>query len=91
MGGARRSLIPCTEADTELNVRPRRRQVQEGADHALVLRLVHRLIVQVLFKRRRSDDWSRLRRQVTNVELLQQVLGVLGLINECALRSLLDL
>ena len=32
MRGARRSLIPRTEADTEVNVRPRRRQVQEGAE-----------------------------------------------------------
>ena len=91
MGGARRSLIPRTEADTELNVRPRRRQVQERADHAPVLRLVHRLAVQVLIKRRRSADRSRLRRQVTHVELPQQVSGVLGLMDERALRSLLDL
>ena len=34
VGGARRSLIPRAEADTELDVRSRRRQVQERANHA---------------------------------------------------------
>ena len=91
MGAARRSLIPRTEADTELNVRPGRRQVQERADHAPVLLLVHRLAVQVLIKRRRCADWSQLRRQVTHVELPQQVPRVLGLMDERALVSLLDL
>ena len=45
VGGARRSLVLRTKADAELNVRPRRRQVQERADHAPVLRLVHRLTI----------------------------------------------
>src|SRR6185503_12943982 len=91
VGGARRSLIPRTEADTKLNVRPGRRQVQERADHAPVLLLVHRLTVQVLIKRRRCADQSWLRRQVTHVELPQQVPRVLGLMDERALGSLLDL
>ena len=91
MGGARRSLISRTEADPELNVRPGRRQVQEGAYHAPVLLLVHLLAIQVLIKHRRCADRSRLRRQATHVELPQQVLGVLGLMDECALGSLLDL
>ena len=39
----------------------------------------------------RCADRSRLRRQVTHVELPQQVLGVLRLMDERALRSLLDL
>ena len=47
--------------------------------------------VQVLIKRRQSADRSRLRRQVAHVELPQQVPGVLGLMDERALRSLLDL
>ena len=61
VGGARRSLIPRAEADAELNVWPRRRQVQEGADHAPVLCLVHRLAIQDLIKRGRSADRSWLR------------------------------
>ena len=65
VGGSRRSLVLRTKADAELNVRPRRRQVQEGADHDPVLLLVHHLAVQVLIKRRRSADRSRLRRQVS--------------------------
>ena len=43
VGGARRSLIPRAEADAELDIRSRRRQVQERADHAPVLLLIHRL------------------------------------------------
>ena len=61
VGGARRSLIPRAEADAELDVRSRRRQVQERADHAPVLLLVHRLTVQVLIKHSRSADRSQLR------------------------------
>ena len=90
VGGARRSLIPRAEADAELDVRSRRRQVQERADHAPVL-LIHRLAIQVLIKRRRCADRSRLRRQVTHVELPEQVSSVLGLMDKSALRSLLDL
>ena len=62
VGGAGRSLIPRTEADAELDVRSRRRQVQERADHAPVLLLIHRLAVQVLIKCRRCADLSWLRR-----------------------------
>ena len=91
MGGARRSLISRTEADPELNVRPGRRQVQERANHAPVLLLVDRLPIQVLIKRCRCADRSRLRRQVTHVEFPQQVPRVLGLMDERALGSLLDL
>ena len=78
VGGARRSLIPRTEADTELNVWPRRRQVQEGADHAPVLLLVHRLAVQVRIKCRRCADRSRLRRQVTHVDFRSKSLVYLA-------------
>ena len=91
VGGARRSLIPRAEADAELDVRSRRRQVQERANHAPVLLLVHRLAVEVLIKRHRCADRRRLRRQVTHVELPKQVSSVLGLMDESALRSLLDL
>ena len=91
MGGVRRSLISRAEADAELNVWPSHRQVQEGADHAPVLLLVHRIAVQVLIKRRQSVDRSRLRRQVTHVELPQQVSSVLVLMDKSALRNLLDL
>ena len=83
MGGARRSLISRTEADPELNVRSGRRQVQERANHAPVLLLVHRLAIQVRIKRRRCADRSRLRRQVADVELPQQVSSVLGLMDKC--------
>ena len=69
----------------------RRRQVQERADHTPVLLLVHRLAVQVLIKRCRCADRSRLRRQVAHVELPQQVSSVLGLMDKSDLRSLLDL
>src|SRR6185312_2656969 len=86
VGSARRSLVARTKADAELDVRSRRHQVQERADHAPVLLLVHRLAVQVLIKRR-----SRLRRQVAHVELPQQVSSVLNLMDKSALRSLLDL
>ena len=76
VGGARRSLIPRAEADAELDVRSRRRQVQERADHAPVLLLVHRLTVQVLIKRRRCADRSRLRRQVKASRPLIRVLVI---------------
>ena len=62
-----------------------------GIDYAFVLLSVHRLTVQVLIKRRRCADRSRLRRQVAHVELPQQVSSVLNLMDKSALRSLLDL
>ena len=90
MRSARRSLEPRAETDRELDVGSGGRQVQERADHAPVLLLVHSNTFSVLIQRRRSTHRSRHGTEVPEVELLEHVLGVLGLVDEGAIPDLLD-
>jgi len=65
--------------------------LQEGADHAPVLLLVHRFSVLVRIQRRRGRHGGRQRLGVRHVELLEDVLRVLALVHEGAFLALLDL
>src|SRR6185312_4248800 len=87
---ARRSLEPRAETDRELDVGSGGRQVQERADHAPVLLLVHSHTFSVLIQRRRSAHRSRHGTEIPEVEFLEHVLGVLGLVDEGAIPGLLD-
>jgi hypothetical protein len=51
MWSPRRRLKTSAQTHRKLDVQPRRRQVQEGANHALVLLLVHELSILVRIER----------------------------------------
>ena len=91
MGSPRRRLKTSAQTHCKVYVRPRRRQVQEGADHAPVLLLVHRISVLVRIQRRSGRHGSRQRLGICHVELLEDVLRVLALVYEGAFLALLDL
>src|SRR5438105_15207503 len=61
MGSPRRRLKTSAQTHCKVYVRPRCRQVQEGADHAPVLLLVHRFSVLVRIQRRRGCHGGRQR------------------------------
>jgi hypothetical protein len=78
MWSPRRRLKTSTQTHRKLDVRPRRRQVQEGADHAPVLLLVHGLFVLVCVERCSRTHLCRQGLWVIHFELLEYVLRVLG-------------
>jgi hypothetical protein len=85
------SLKARVQPHDKLNVRPCRCEVQEGADHAPVLSLIHSLTIFIWTKRgsraHQSGHWLELH----HIELLHQVLRVLGLMHEGTLLRLLHL
>jgi hypothetical protein len=75
----------------KLDVRPRRRQVQEGADHAPVLLLVHGLSVLIHVERCSHTHPCQQGLRVIHLERLEDVLRVLGLMYKGSLLRLLVL
>ena len=63
-----------TQTHYEVYVLPHHRQVQERANHAPILLLVHGLVVLISFKCRRGGHGCRKRLGLAHVELLQDVL-----------------
>jgi hypothetical protein len=87
----RRRLKTSAQTYQELDVRPRRRQVEEWPDHAPVLLLVHVFTFLVHIK-----SCSRTHRcchslGILHLELPHNVLGVLSLVHKCFFLWLLDL
>jgi hypothetical protein len=82
-----------TSAQThnELYVWPRRHQVEEGADHAPVLPLVHWFSILVRIQSSRTPHGCRHRLHILHMELPQHVFRVLGLMYKCSVLHLLDL
>jgi hypothetical protein len=64
------SLKVHTNAHDELNVRPCRCEVQEGANHAPVFSLVDSLTIFIWTKRRSRAHWSRHGLELSYVEVL---------------------
>jgi hypothetical protein len=71
-------------------VRPRCRQVQEGANHAPILLLVHKLIVLIIIQIHRGGHGHQKRLGLAHVKLLKDVLDVFSLVNKCIVLGLLD-
>ena len=76
---------------TELYVWPRRRQVEEGSDHAPILLLVHGFTILVRVQSRsgthRCSQWLG----VVHAKLLHHVPGVLRLMYRRPVLALLDM
>ena len=91
MRSPRRCLEPGTETHNKVYVGPRHREVEEGANHALVLSLVHLLAiligVQSGCRRHRRRHWL----SISHIKLLQQVLYVLRLLHKHTILALFDL
>jgi hypothetical protein len=85
------SLKACTKIHVELNVRPYCREVQDEANHAPVLPLVHSPTVFIWIEQccRAHRSWHGL--ELIHVELLHQVLCILALMYEGTLPFLLHL
>jgi hypothetical protein len=91
MRGPRRRLKTSAQTYRELDVRPRRCQVEEWPDHALVLLLVHVFTLPIRIK-----SCSRTHRHchslgVLHLELPHNVLGVLSLVYKHSFLWLFDL
>jgi hypothetical protein len=85
------SLKAYTQAHSELDIRPCRREVQEEANHAHVLPLIDRLTIFIGIQCCRRTHWSCHWLSISLDKLLDQILRVLGLMYKCALLCLLDL
>jgi hypothetical protein len=85
------SLETSAQTYCEVYVRPRRSQVQERANHAPVLLLVHGFAILISVKCRRGGHGRRKRLALAHVELLQDVLCILALMYKGPVLSLLDL
>jgi hypothetical protein len=81
----------CTKVHGELNVRLCRREVQEGADHALVLSLVNGQAVLIWMRHCFRAHHSLHGLELSHVELLHQIIHILGLMYEDAFLRLLHL
>jgi hypothetical protein len=84
-------LKTSTQTYRKLDVRPSYRQVQDGVDHALVLLLVHGLSVLVRVEHCSRTHQCRQGIRVVHLELLENVLRVLGLIDKGTILRLLDM
>jgi hypothetical protein len=65
--------------------------MQERANHALVLLLVHGFVILISVKCRRGGHGRRKRLALAHVELFQDILCILALIYKDPILSLLDL
>lgn len=72
-------------------VRPRRSQIQERANHASVLLLVHEFAILISVKCRLGRHGRQKRLALAHVELLHDVLCILALMYKGPVLSLLDL
>jgi hypothetical protein len=84
MRSRRRRLKMSAQTYQELDVRPRRRQVEEWPDHAPVLLLVHMSTFLICIK-----SYSRTHRRrhglgILHLELPHNVLGVQSLVHNCS-------
>jgi hypothetical protein len=77
--------------DCKVYIWPRRSQVQEGANHALVLLLVHGLIILISIKHHRGGHGRRKCLGLAHVELLQDILCILTLMYKDPVLGLFDL
>jgi hypothetical protein len=91
MWRAWRSLKECTQAHSELNVRPCCHEVQEGANHAPALSLINSLTIFIWIQChcRAHRRWHGL--ELSHIEFLYQVFCVLGLMYKDVLLRLLHL
>ena len=84
-------LEPGVESHCEMDLQSHRREVEEGANHAPVLALVHLLSILVRVQSIRHCHRCRHWFSISHVKLLQQVLCVLHLVHECIILVLLNL
>ena len=79
------------QTHNKLNVWPRHRQVEKGADHAPVLLLIHGFSVLVRIQDCRGTHRCRQQFGVVHAKLLDDVLGILALVHKRPIHLLLDL
>jgi hypothetical protein len=80
-----------TQTHYEVYVRPHHSQVQERANHAHVLLLVHGLYVLIDIKSRHGGHGRQKRLGLAHVELLYDIICILALMHKGPILGLLDL
>jgi hypothetical protein len=86
----RRCLKTSAQTHRKLDVRPRRRQVQEGVDHAPVLLLVHGISVVVHVQCYSHTHRCRQGLRVFHPEHFEDILRLFSLMHKGSLLRLLD-